>query len=694
MALRYIKKIILQSYKGQQILAIMISVLILQVLFVSSATASPSVHRIAGYTQYDTAAAIAKEGWVQSDYAILAYGGNFPDALAAAPLAGKYNAPVLLTEAASLTPITKQTLLELKVKSVFIVGGNAVVSQTVANQIDEMGINVTRLAGHDKYDTAIVIAKQIGMGQGITVVTGDDFADALSISAVSALSNYPIILAPKNYLPESIQQYLSSNTISRTFLIGSLDQISESVSSQFPNVERITGNDKYTRNLAVLKRFDSNLEFSTIFLATGNGFADALAGSAYAARTKAPILLVDNVINYDIVSYLNAKYSLTKQLNILGGEAVMPSTIVQKYANPSTDGSMSNVIYRPSEIANRVSPSVVYIEASDSNGIPITSGSGFILDSTGKIATNYHVVKGAYSAKVKTHAGTWYDVSKVFAVDSTQDLALIKIDATNLYPVSLGDSDKIGTGDKIYTIGNPLGLSDTMSDGIISSKSRVVDGVSYIQISAPLSSGSSGGVLLNEQAEVIGITTTGMTDGQNLNFAIPINLLKPTLTQDINLTLAQLPHGSITSKEEAKMTDEQFEAFLNSQYSTLTMAGKSIRFTWKVNDYKTGLSKVSIHGLIDSLDFGNWMELLKTNHKGDLMLYFANLNNEIATNYPGNSFYGSVLYQDYYNVLPAIQFAADEVSYSGGKWLLSHPVVIFYDSYNFNKSEAKVNITD
>ena len=695
MIYEYFTKVKVQEYKLRGILAIIISVFIYQIFFISNANASPLVHRIAGYTRYDTSSAIAKEGWTQSDYAILAYGENFPDALAAAPLARKYNAPILLTEAQSLTLITKQTLLDLKVKNVFIVGGNAVVWPTVENQLKDIGISVIRLAGNDRYDTAIEIAKQIGAVQEITVVTGDDYADALSMSSVTALGNSPIILVPRDYLTDSIKNYLSSNTITHTYLIGNLEQINESVSNQLPNVERITGNDKYDRNIAVLKRFDTSFDFSTIFLATGNGFADALAGSAYAASENAPIVLVDNIYNNNTASYINSKDIITKQFNILGGEAVMPSTIVRKYTNP-TDDSTPGVIYKPSEIAKIVSPSVVYIEVSDSKGIPIASGSGFIIDSTGKIATNYHVIKGAYSAKVKTYDGKIYDVSKVFTYDSTQDMALIKIDATGLHPVSLGDSDKIGIGDKIYTIGDPLGLDDTISDGLISSKSRVVDGSTVIQISAPISSGSSGGVLLNEQAEVIGITSAGITDGQNLNFAIPINLLKPTLTQDINLTLAQLPHGSVPSNETAKLTDEQFATFLNSPDRVLTIAGKTIRISWMVNDYKTGLSKESIHGIIDSRDFGNWMDLLNNNHRGEVMLYFAKLNNDIAINYPGNSFSGSVLYQDYYTILPSTPFfPSDEVSYSSnGQWFVSHPLVTFYDLYSMNKSDPRVNISD
>ena len=680
------------QWKGK--LKIIILVFVSQIVFVSNANASPLVHRIAGYTQYDTSSAIAKEGWSQSNYAILAYGGNFPDALAAAPLARKYNAPILLTETQNLSPITKQTLQDLKVKNVFIVGGNAVVSSTVVNQLQDIGVDVTRLAGKDKYDTAIEIAKQLGDVHEITVVTGDDYADALSISSVSALRNSPIILVPKDHLADSIKKYLSSNTFTSTYLIGNSAQINESVANQFPNVERIAGNDRYARNIAVLKRFDSSFDFSNIFIATGDGFADALAGSAYATSKSAPIVLVGSSYSNDIASYLNSKNRVTKQLNILGGEVVIPSTLIQEYTN-SMSGTLPGYTYSPSEIAKLVSPSVIYIEVSNSYGIPIASGSGFIIDSTGKIATNYHLIKDAYSAKVKTYDGKTYDVSKVCAYDTTHDLALLKIDATGLQPAILGDSDNVGIGDKIYTISNPLGLNDTMSDGLISTKSQEIDGATYIQISAPISSGSSGGVLLNDQAEVIGITTTGINDGQNLDYAIPINLLKQSFTQDVNLTLPQMPRGSVPESQITKKTDQEFADFLNSQYNVMLIDGKTIHFSWKVNDYKTGQSKVSVHGIVDSIDYGNWMSLLNTNHRGDIMLYFAKINNEIALNYPGESFVGNLLYQDYYTILPSIPFTADEVSYSGnGKWFISHQLVSFFDMYSMGKSDQRVNITD
>jgi serine protease Do len=684
-------------------LIFLIFICILQMSYVRIANASLSTHRIGGLTQYDTSSDIAKEGWAQSDYVILAYGENFPDALAAAPLAKKYSAPILLTTSHSLPSVTKQSLIDLKVKNVFIVGGTAVIDSSVEKEVTDLGINVVRLAGVDRYDTAIEIAKQLDDVHEIAVVNGDDYSDALSISPIAAEKNAPIILVPRNHLTNSINDYLSSVSITKTYLVGNVDQVSEAVSAMLPNVERISGNDKYARNLSVLNRFQSDFNINNLFLATGNGFADALAGSAYAASKNAPILLVDYTYNQSTGDYLNSINSKIQELDILGGEVIMPSLLVEQYMNPDKTTPPTST-YTASEIAKKLSPSIVHIEASDSSGMLTASGSGYIVDTTGKIVTNYHLIKNADSAKIKTVDGRTYEVTKVLAYDSQLDLAILKIDATGLQPVTPGDSDGIGMGDKIYTIGNPSGIDNTMSDGIISSKLKEVNGESFIQISAPIAKGTSGGVLVNEQAEVIGTTTDGISNESNLNLATPANSLKSLLTQDINKTLAQLPREGSSIPDGTDVTDEDFTNSLNylnsidnlknldNSYSIMTIAGKSVRFIWKVNDYQSGTADLSIHGIMDPRDYANWISLINDNQKGNIMAYFAQLNNDIAKNYPGKSFSGSVLYRDYY-ANPTAQFSQSEVSFAGsGKWLVKHTIVSFYNTSN--TSDPRVNVMD
>ena len=163
------------------------------------------------------------------------------------------------------------------------------------------------------------------------------------------------------------------------------------------------------------------------------------------------------------------------------------------------------------------------------------SGSGFILTSDGYVVTNNHVVEGATSVTVKLYNGDEYD-AEVVGTDEMNDVALLKIDATGLQAVTIGDSDQIEVGEEVIAIGNPLGedLRGTMTDGIISALNRDVnvDGrtMSLIQTTAALNSGNSGGALINEYGQVIGITNLKMQSYydtvEGLGFAIPTATVK------------------------------------------------------------------------------------------------------------------------------------------------------------------------
>ncbi len=144
-------------------------------------------------------------------------------------------------------------------------------------------------------------------------------------------------------------------------------------------------------------------------------------------------------------------------------------------------------------------------------------GSGFFIESN-LIVTNYHVIEGAQGLSVTTTDGIEHEVVLVMGYDPIADIAILAIDA-EYEPLKL-NTHLIENGDQIYTIGSSLGLANTISDGLVSSTERILDGIRYIQLSAPISSGNSGSPLLNEYGEVIGINSMTMVDGQNLNFAI------------------------------------------------------------------------------------------------------------------------------------------------------------------------------
>jgi hypothetical protein len=136
----------------------------------------------------------------------------------------------------------------------------------------------------------------------------------------------------------------------------------------------------------------------------------------------------------------------------------------------------------------------------------------------GKLITNYHVIEGGYSAKVAL-GGKTYDVTGVLAYDKNIDLASLKISASGLTAVNICTETHL-TGETVYAMGSSLGLTATFSNGMITQAERPMDGVRYIQHDAPISSGNSGGPLINKYGEVIGINTWTIRESQNLNFAI------------------------------------------------------------------------------------------------------------------------------------------------------------------------------
>ena len=174
----------------------------------------------------------------------------------------------------------------------------------------------------------------------------------------------------------------------------------------------------------------------------------------------------------------------------------------------------------------------VSLEMQDSNGATLRRGSGFFVRSN-LIATNYHVIEGAAQGTAKlVDRSKKYTIEGYTAVDKTNDLALLKVTVHAGNPLPLGDSNTVRIGETIYVAGNPIGLEGTVSDGIISSRSDRHT-KERLQMTAPISPGSSGGPVLNRKGQVIGVSVSGHhgLGAQDLNFAIPSNYLKTLLTK-------------------------------------------------------------------------------------------------------------------------------------------------------------------
>jgi tetratricopeptide (TPR) repeat protein len=173
------------------------------------------------------------------------------------------------------------------------------------------------------------------------------------------------------------------------------------------------------------------------------------------------------------------------------------------------------------DLVRRIKPSAVAIETFDSRGEKLSRGSGFFVESD-RVVTNRHVLEGAYRAEVHSSTGAVFPVKGVLAVDLEGDIALLKIDppATPIKPLPL-DKTSPQEGESVVVIGNPLGLEGSVTNGIVSAVRDIPTFGRIIQITAPISSGSSGSPVVNMQGQVIGLATLQITGGQSVNFAIP-----------------------------------------------------------------------------------------------------------------------------------------------------------------------------
>lgn len=187
----------------------------------------------------------------------------------------------------------------------------------------------------------------------------------------------------------------------------------------------------------------------------------------------------------------------------------------------------------PAELFKRLAPAVVTIVMMDEAGREIAGGTGFVIDASGTTVTNHHVIDEGSKINVKFMEGAVYEDITMLADDPANDLALLRLTLgkpksgkpPSFEALKLGNSDSVVVGERAISIGNPLGLDHTLTDGLVSAR-RMIEGRPWIQMSVPVSPGNSGGPLFNMRGEVIGVTTAQigmglMGRGQNLNIAVP-----------------------------------------------------------------------------------------------------------------------------------------------------------------------------
>jgi putative cell wall-binding protein len=286
------------------------------------------VFRMGGADRYETAVKVASEGWSMGDYVeeiILATGEDFPDALAAGPLAAHLHAPILLTKRNELPASVKDFINDFGVVRVTIVGGSGVVSQGIQDYLDKT-LEVSRIAGQDRFETAAKIAASVAPSNKFQafVVNGRNFPDALSAAPMAAALGAPILLTDAKTMPavtaNAVKQY------EEKYVIGGSGVVSDAILNSL-GATRIGGLNRYETSVAVAEYFEAYNSYGA-FVTTGEKFPDALAASALAGLYGQPIILTTpNTLHPTAQEYFESNELLW--YTIIGGTGAVSSKIEQ-----------------------------------------------------------------------------------------------------------------------------------------------------------------------------------------------------------------------------------------------------------------------------------------------------------------------------------------------------------------------------
>lgn len=306
---------------------------------IASASATPlGVHRIAGADRYEVSAAISADtfpGPMPVPVAYVVSGEVFADALSASALAGLQGGPVLLTMRTAVPDAIKAELSRIDPVKIVVLGGTAAISDEVHQELRRFSPNVTRIGGADRYEVSAAAARSV-MGAGVVpvsfVASGENFPDALSGAAAAGHLGGPVVLTRKEQLPLPVAAELTLERPGAIRVLGGPVSISETVVSTLktdiqPATTRITGADRYVVSAAISQSAFGSA--STVYIASGQAFPDALSGSAAAIANEASLLLVTkSSIPAEIATEL--KRLKPTKIVVLGGTAAIDEAVVSQ----------------------------------------------------------------------------------------------------------------------------------------------------------------------------------------------------------------------------------------------------------------------------------------------------------------------------------------------------------------------------
>ncbi|NFL75995.1 cell wall-binding repeat-containing protein [Clostridium sporogenes] len=345
----------IMNKKGTRMLASATALgIVLTMLPSGNVKAAPGdVNKMPGKDRYETAANVATANWKEgAENVIIASGEGYADSLSASVLAKKLNAPIILTKSGELHKSAKETLKTLKAKNIYVIGGNASVSQSIRDDLKKEGYALTELGGKNRFETNLAIANYLVeehnvKADEILVVNGKDgFSDALSAAPVAAAKGQILLIVGKDPSTADLATKFIQKHNSKATVIGTEGVIPKAVYDKLGAKERVTGGaNRFETNLNIMKYFKLNTDKLYVANATGDGYADALVASALAGRTASQLILThtkDSQETRNAIDYIKSIKNDKTEVGLVGGDSVIPQEVVNKIKEVVKEENIKN----------------------------------------------------------------------------------------------------------------------------------------------------------------------------------------------------------------------------------------------------------------------------------------------------------------------------------------------------------------
>ncbi|MDR3540936.1 MAG: N-acetylmuramoyl-L-alanine amidase [Desulfosporosinus sp.] len=443
-----------------------------------------SVQRLAGNDRIDTSIAASNKGWTSADTVILDESNDYPDAIAATPLAVNLNAPILLTAGTTLDSRVISELQRLKATKVILLGGKGCLTSAIENNLDKLKIYYERVGGSDRYETSTLIALKI-KSDSVIVANGDNFPDALASASFAGIRQIPIILITKT-LPDSVANYFKTQKPSHVIAVGGEAVVPTSLlTSNGISIEtRLGGVDRYDTSAKIYNYSKDYYTSADVYMASGENFPDAMVGTVLASKSKAPLLItMSQSIATPIYSILVTRGdpSSSGVVYILGGTGVVSdadSNSIATISVPQSTSLTSTTAQKTVGVVTAATALNLRVSADSSADVITSIPTNAQVNIISKNSNNWYNV--TYNNQTGWVYGQYLAVKAVSAV-TTDPLATLLAGKTIAIDPGHGTPDTgaigpSGTMEKDNTLAIALMLeSDLKSDGANVIMTRTTD---------------------------------------------------------------------------------------------------------------------------------------------------------------------------------------------------------------------------